>query len=174
MELLVALYVHSNNPEDTQDQDIGMNIGVFPACPAQRAHQGTKACQKQERCLDVHWQQHSDTCSSRPGTETFLRLSHSTRELWVGVKQLENHKPTTGWLSEMTGGFCFEPVCEECRYLDAAVSFTKIMAGAFWRLCPFGCKVTVTLPVKYRRSKWLIMRWQSPRPATAFVISMQI
>lgn len=29
MQLLVALYVHSNNPEDTQDQDIGMNICVF-------------------------------------------------------------------------------------------------------------------------------------------------
>lgn len=93
---------------------------------------------EQAHCLDVDWQQHSDTCSSRPGTEAFLQLSHSTRELWVGVKQLENHKPTTGWLSEMTGGFCFEPACEECRYLNAAAFFIRIVVGAFWRLCPFG------------------------------------
>lgn len=82
------------------------------ACPAQSSHQVTKIYQNQEHCLDVDWQQHSDTCSSRPGTEALLQLSHSTRELWVGVKQLENHKPTTGWLSEMTGDFCFEPVCD--------------------------------------------------------------
>lgn len=82
------------------------------ACPAQSSHQVTKIYQNQEHCLDVDRQQHSDTCSSRPGTEALLQLSHSTRELWVGVKQLENHKPTTGWLSEMTGDFCFEPVCD--------------------------------------------------------------
>lgn len=35
-------------------QDEQEPVQSFPACPAQRAHQGTKTCQKQERCLDVH------------------------------------------------------------------------------------------------------------------------